>query len=329
MAWRAAVIGCGRMGCLFADQTSALGVYSHAQAYALCPQTQLVGLCDINPSLARSCGERWETRAFSDPEELLDATRPQIISVCTPDATHYDVALKALDGKETKALFMEKPLALSLEQASEIIEKAEKKGALIAVNYMRRYAAGFQEAAQMVADGALGDLITMSGFYTKGVKHNGTHWFDLARWLAGEIRQVQAWNPLADKADDPCIHVALDFESGLRGYLHAARADAYSVFELDLLGTQGRLRLVDADMRFEHFAVGHSPWYQGYKVLKPTNNMPAMLGDVVLKAIENLVNCLEKGGAPLCTGHDALKVLAIAQSAIESLPQKGSPATPA
>lgn len=329
MAWRAAVIGCGRMGSLFADQASPLGIYSHAQAYAICPQTQLVGVCDIDPGLARSCGARWETQAFSDPAELLDKTKPQIISICTPDETHYDLALMALDAQDVRALFMEKPLAILLDQANEVLERAVEKDVIIAVNYMRRYAPGFQEAARLVADGALGELITMSGFYTKGVMHNGTHWFDLARWLAGDVRQVQAWNPLHDKADDPCLDVAVDFRNGLRGYLHAARADAYSVFELDLLGTKGRLRLVDADMQFERFKVDDSPWYQGYKVLKPNSTLPAMLGDVVLKAAEDLVRCLDNGGAPLCTGHDALKALAIAERALESLSCKSPPAAPA
>ncbi len=325
MAWQAAVIGCGRMGSLFADQASPLGVYSHAQAYALCPETDLVGVCDIDPAQAQSCGDRWETQAFSNPDELLEKTRPQIVSICTPDATHYELALLALDSKEVKALFMEKPLALSLDQARDIVDRAEKQGVHIAVNYMRRYAPDFQEAARLVAKGALGELITLSGVYTKGVMHNGTHWFDLARWLAGEVSRVQAWNPLGDKADDPCLDVALDFASGLRGYLHAGRADAYSVFELDLIGTQGRLRLVDAEMRFERSFVGDSPWYQGYQVLRPADPLQAMLSDVALNAVEDLVHCLAKGREPLCTGSDAFKALGMARSALESLQSDSVP----
>ncbi len=313
------------MGSLFADQAGSLGIYSHAQAYAACPDTELVAVCDRDPERAEACRERWGAGgAYSRPEDLLAEARPQIVSICTPDPTHHSLALQVLGSPEVRAVFMEKPLALDLKEAREVVELAQAKGVKLAVNYMRRYAPGFRQAARLLAAGELGELIAVSGFYTKGVMHNGTHWFDLARWLVGEVSEVRAWNPLGDTAADPCLEVALEFAGGLRGRLHPARAEDYTIFELDLVGSQGRLRLVDADMRFERYQVGPSPWYQGYQVLRPAEPIDALLRDVVLRGVEDLVRCLRTGGRPRCSGQDALAALAIARAALDSAEKGGA-----
>lgn len=330
MVWRAAVIGCGRMGHLFARQAPHLGVYAHAQAYAACPATQLVAVCDPDPDLARDCAQTWGAGAwFQDPRSLLAEAQPQIVSICSPDPTHYQLALAALETPGLRALFMEKPLALDLDQAARVVELARARGVVLAVNYLRRYCRGFQAARRSLAAGELGPVQAVSGFYTKGVAHNGSHWFDLVRFLVGEITWVRAWPGPDQDPDDPGLEVELGLAGGVTARLHACRAAAYSVFELDILGEAGRLRLVDAAMRWECWRVGESPWYQGYRVLRPGRPRSASLKNATLAAVRDLTACLRRGGEPLCSGREALAALAVAQAARESAAAGGQPRTPA
>ena len=320
MAWRAAVIGCGLIGSQFSERAMGLGVYSHAEAYHVSPDFDLAAVCDPDASRLDQCARRWKVRgAYTEAADLLARERPEVVSICSPDPTHYQLALMALDSPGLKALFMEKPLALELGQTPQIVARAEARGVVLAVNYLRRYSPAFQEVRRRIRSGGLGRLQAVGGFYTKGIRHNGTHWLDLARWLVGEVESVQAWDSLGEAAEDPTVDLRLKFKDGPAGWLQGCRAGAYSVFELDILGEAGRLRLVDAQQVFELQRVGESAFYQGYRTLQPPEMIEARLKDLLLLAVEDLAACLnEEGREPLCSGRDALAALAIAEAAAEA-----------
>jgi predicted dehydrogenase len=330
MAWRAAVIGCGLIGSQFSERALGLGVYSHAEAYHVCPDFTLAAVCDPDPDRLASCARRWGVAgAYARAGDLLAGERPAVVSICAPDPAHFELALLALDSPGLKALFMEKPLALDLDQARRIVELAEERGVVLAVNYLRRYSPAFQEARRRIRAGELGRLQAVGGYYTKGIRHNGSHWLDLVRWLVGEVASVQAWNGLGEAGDDPTLDLRLRFQDGPAGWLLGCRAEAYSVFELDILGEAGRLRLVDAQQVFESQRVGESAFYQGYRTLQPPELIEARLRDLLLRAVEDLAACLrEPGRQPLCTGRDALAALAIAEAAADSA-LRGAEANPA
>lgn len=326
MAWRAAVIGCGLIGSRFSERAQGLGVYSHAEAYHVCPDFELAAVCDPDPGRLEQCARSWGVRAaYARAADLLARERPAVVSICSPDPSHNELALMALESPGLKALFMEKPLALELGQARRIVALAEERGVVLAVNYLRRYSPAFQEARRRILAGDLGRLQAVGGYYTKGIRHNGTHWLDLARWLVGEIESVQAWNGLDEGGDDPTLDLRLTFREGPTGWLKGCRAEAYSVFELDLLGEAGRLRLVDAQQVFAAQTVGESAFYQGYHTLQPPKLIEARLKDLLLLAVEDLAGCLrEKGRESLCSGYDALAALAVAEAAAESARRGGA-----
>src|SRR5205823_374868 len=78
----------------FADDPgfATAGVCTHAQAYAQCEATQLVAICDKDAAKLERCGQRWHVAArYRDAGRLLAEEQPQIVSVCTPDHTHYEL----------------------------------------------------------------------------------------------------------------------------------------------------------------------------------------------------------------------------------------------
>lgn len=318
---RAAVVGCGWIGSEVADDPRAQGIQAHAAAYVACEQTELVAVCDADSSRMLKAAQRWNVSGrFTDCEQLLQQSRPDIVSVCTPDAAHAAVIRAALDCDSVKAIVAEKPIAASLEEARQLVQLAEQRGVLIAVNYLRRLTLSHQQARERIAAGELGTIQSVQGSYTKGVAHNGTHWFDLARWFMGDVVSAQAWASAASPyGEDPTCHVRLQFASGASAYLQGLDSASYTVFEMDICGTRGRLKIEDSGMQFRWSEVAASPHYSNYQVLRETSSQSGSYADVGLRLIEDVVDALRNGREPRCTGKDAMNALAVAHAARRSL----------
>ena len=321
MRYRAALIGCGKIGSLYADDPRMKGdVYSHAEAYVRCPGTELVAVCDADPASAAQCAARWQVAAsFTDVDAMVRSVRPELVSVCTPDATHFGVVSQLLAAAHPpRAILCEKPLALSVAQGRQMVAAAAERGVVLAVMFMRRHARNFQALKQLLAAGELGAVQAVHGWYTKGVVHNGSHWFDLLRFLVGEVSWVQAWNRCADDAADPTLDVLLGLQHGALASLQGCDPRLFNVFEMDVMGTAGRVRITDNGYSIVCTRAADSPRYTGYRELVP---LPCELGDrrdVMLHAVEDLVASLATPRAPASVGMDGVAALAIGQAALQA-----------
>lgn len=325
MAFRAAIVGCGLIGSEFSATDSLPGVWSHAQAYSANPDTELVAVCDANLEKLEKCASRWGVPGkHSDFSTMLRAENPDIVSICTPDATHFELIKLALLHPSVRAVFAEKPLASRLEEAEELVNMAEKKGVLLAVNHTRRYAPGFIRLQKNIASGFIGKIQAVSGLYTKGTLHNGSHWFDLANYLLGPVACVSGFDSLKEQNGDPTLNVRLEFANGAPGSLLACDADAFAVFEMDIIGVLGRARIADSGFTIEIYHLANSPFGAGYKKLALAEKIAGGLGEALPNAVADLVRCLKEGGAPLCSGQDALRALRIGFAAQHSA-KTGSP----
>jgi predicted dehydrogenase len=317
--YRAAVIGCGRIGSEVADDPKFKSVYAHAHAYAVSPRTDLVALCDADQSKLKRAAERWKVAAcYNDPNELLAKERPDIVSICTPDETHHALISAALASPATRAVLAEKPIALTLPDATELIGSAAERGIILAVNYSRRYANNHRQLRDWLRNGGIGEIRSVMGTYTKGTLHNGTHWFDLARFLIGEVVQVWGFNVLQEESNDPTLDAVLKFTEGTIAHLVGCDANSFSVFEMDLIGRDGRVRIVDSGNMIETYDVGPSRYYVNYNEATLRERREGGMEDTTLNAVENLVECIDKHCQPLCTGNDAIAALAIASAVRES-----------
>jgi predicted dehydrogenase len=319
--WRAAVIGCGWIGSGVADDPRADGIQAHAAAYTACGNTELVGVCDADPARAEQAARRWGLRrGLGEVSELLASVRPQIVSVCTPDATHAAVLREVLGSADIRAVVVEKPVALDLAEARSMVDLARSRGVTLAVNHTRRFAPSHIEAHRRILAGDIGRVLAVTGVYTKGVLHNGTHWFDLAHWLVGRITRVQAWPGATDPArPDPTCHARMIFADGQTGFLLGMDEERYTIFEMDILGTLGRLRISDSGMRLAWYSVAESPYFSGYRTLQSPEVAAAGFKDVALRMVEDVVAALRQRIQPRCSGEDGVAALAAADAARRSL----------
>lgn len=315
MTRRAAVIGCGFIGA--SPVLPGSGVQSHAAAWTHHPGVQLVGLADPDPERLQAAATRWSVQsAFATAAELLERLKPDIVSLCSPDATHGEVLDLILDQPSVRAVLAEKPLALDVAQAEALVAKADRRGIVLAVNYVRRFAPSHQQLRRWLEGEPIGDIELVRGTYVRGLKHNGTHWFDLARFLVGNIVGVRGFGDVADDALDATIDVAMEFDTGARGLLHGLRDVRYSFFEMDLIGRKGRVRVIDSGQRVEVFTAAPSRRFPGFRDLIPVPGPDGGLSDLLMHAGSDLVEALATGRAPACTGADAVVALSLADQAI-------------
>jgi predicted dehydrogenase len=322
---RAAVLGCGAIGAGSGRSHPDLGVMTHAGAYAACPDTELVAVCDAGRERARECGERWGVRAYTDAAALLAAEQPELVSVATPDATHAELVAVCLQAPGVRAVLAEKPLALRLDDAAGLVALARARGAVLAVNYTRRFAPPFRALAAELAGGALGELQHVSGVYVKGLAHNGTHWLDLLRLLAGEPRSVRGWDRLGEGGEDPTLDAELTLPDGAGVRLAGLDTHRFTAFEMDLLFTRGRVRVAESGHVLERWDVGADPRNPGYRVLLARTPQSAAMRDGVLHAVADVARSVRDGRAPACGGDDAVAALELAEAIRASAARDGQP----
>ncbi|HEX2721393.1 MAG TPA: Gfo/Idh/MocA family oxidoreductase [Gemmatimonadaceae bacterium] len=317
----AALVGCGKIGSEFADDPLMLGdVFSHAEAYEVCPDTDLIAVVDVDPAKLERCGDRWDVSArFTTVAGMLDAARPDIVSVATPTPTHFAVLSQILSSSSPpRAILCEKPIASTLYQAQRVLSLARERGVLLVVMHMRRYAENMRNLQRFLKEGGIGELRNVSGWLTKGTVHNGTHWFDLLRFLVGEVHWVHAMNTLCEPGDDPTFDVALGLANGMLATMRSAEVANFTICEMDIMGSRGRAQIVDSSYRVDISTAVPSPRYSGYVELVPS---AVDMGDrkhVMLHAVEDIVKCLTTGCAPQSSGEDGLEALRIGLAAHES-----------
>ena len=119
--FRVAIVGCGWAGSRYDERPADGTRFSHAGAYADFPRTTVVAVCDADPGRATECARFWDiASAYSDLSAMLREATPDLVSVCTPDATHAAVIRACLECKSVKGLLAEKPLAMNLDDALDV-----------------------------------------------------------------------------------------------------------------------------------------------------------------------------------------------------------------
>ncbi len=319
--YSAGLIGCGKIGSLFADDPLMhADVFSHAEAYTVCQRTELVAVVDTDQAARDKCGERWNVAVrYGNVSEMMEKSKPDIVSVATPTQTHYAILVQLLSGDNLPmAILAEKPLASTLVQAERVVQLAKEKGVLLVVMHMRRYASNMRNLRDFIRSGGIGEIRNVSGWLTKGTVHNGTHWFDLLRYLVGEVEWVHGIDSLGEGGDDPTLDVAMGLENGMLATMRSAEHRNFTICEMDIMGTKGRAQIVDSSYQVQISTAVPSPRYTGYVELVPSSVDMGDRKDVMLHAVEDIVHCLDTGARPQSTGEDGVAALRIALAARES-----------
>ena len=150
-----------------------------ARAYHAHPRTKIVALCDLIEERLNTLGEEVNVSArYTDLDEMIQQTRPDIVAIPTGTEFHYDLCMRVLE--HGVHIEVEKPMCVDLVQADAVIAKAEEKGVQVAVHHQGRVGASMQALTRAFNAGKIGELRYMygsgKGYYGGyGLMNIGTH----------------------------------------------------------------------------------------------------------------------------------------------------------
>jgi inositol 2-dehydrogenase len=282
------------------------------------------------------------SHAVADAYELLTVPGVDAVVIATPTSTHHDLVVAA--AKAGKAIFCEKPLALTLEETRSMLEVVARAQVPLQVGFMRRFDAAYQRAKTLIADGQIGYPVTFKSLsrdpfcppsnYMDPAKSGGLildmaiHDFDLARWLMGsEVERVTAegtvlvCNDLASVGDIDNALINMRFVNGALGNIEVSRNAFYGYdIRTEVLGSEGAVMIG---------AHQHTPVLLLNRAGAHHDVMPYLMerfGDAYRAQLQHFVDCLYKGQSPSVSGAEAFAACKIGIAATRSY-QSGRPVT--
>ena len=142
MAPNIAVVGCGYWGKNIVRNFHQLGV--------------LRWVCDSREEIAREAGEKYKVRSSVTLDEVLTDPEVEGVAIAAPAASHYDLAMRCL--LADKHVFVEKPLALHLEDGQRLVAAAHSRGRTLMVGHILQYHPAILRLKEMIDQGELGRI---------------------------------------------------------------------------------------------------------------------------------------------------------------------------
>jgi predicted dehydrogenase len=218
----------------------------------------VVGVADPS-SEARALAERAGVRAVADPLELLDDPAVAVAVVCAPTHVHAELGLAVLE--RGKHLFLEKPIAASVEDGIRLVEAAEAAGTVAAVGFNHRYHPLHGRARELLEAGAQGPVRSIQTAFCQPLAAGelaawrrsratgggvlldlASHQVDLVRWLLADEVVSAGAEIESGASEDDAARIELRTAAGVAvsGYFsyRAARCDV-----LRITGTTGTIEL--------------------------------------------------------------------------------------
>ncbi len=219
---------------------------------------ELVAVCDLNAEVAHeAAAQSGHPQVFTDFAELLHQVRPDIVAICTNNATHARLTIQAAEAG-VRGIYCEKPMAINMSEAREMVEACRSRDTPLIINHQRRLGADLVAARNLIESGAIGDLVELRGANAGDMLSDGTHAIDSLMWLAGDPKPLWVLGQLHRDTEDRHWEkrTKINGEPGFR-YGHAVENGTIAQ-----VGLEKKLRL---HLRTGEFAAGTV--YQEYEIV--------------------------------------------------------------
>lgn len=226
--FKVALVGCGRIS------------KNHFDALRKVEGLTISAVCDIVPERAEAAGAQEGVAAFTSYEEMLQRADCDIVSVCTPSGLH--AAQGALAARAAKHVITEKPMAITLGQADDLVKACDDAGVFLFVVKQNRLNPPIQLLRRAVDKGRFGRIFLANTtvrwqrpqdyydaapwrgtweFDGGAIMNQASHYVDLIQWLVGPVESVMAKTATQARrieAEDSGVAL-LKFRSGALGVI--------------------------------------------------------------------------------------------------------------
>ena len=318
MVYRAGIIGCGNIGSNLDCDPLRKEIWTHAGAYSKTKKVKLVSAADIEEKKLKIFSQRWKVnRVYVDYKKMFKNECLDIVSICTPTSLHRKMTIDAADSG-VKAIFCEKPIARSLEEADEMIKVCKRNRVVLAINQMRRWDPLYLKVKKLLIKDEIGKLQTIVGYVDTALFMNSIHLLDMILYFAGNIDWMigflqKDFIRIVDGKPDPGGLSYVRFKNGTHGFIKATgKSWEYHMFEIDLQGDQGRIRLYNDGHKAELYKFKKSKHFSGYKELSRSKFPLIDNKERIVNAVKDIIRAIETGREPACSGADGRAALEFA-----------------
>jgi inositol 2-dehydrogenase len=248
------LIGLGRLGSVYA------GYFAQRISGA-----RLAAVADADAAIAELHAQKLGvSKWYGHYQDLLADAEIDAVVIVTPTRTHGEIVTAAAE--RGKAIYCEKPMSLSLDEACSMQQAVERARIFFHPAFTRRFDKGYVAAKRKIEEGAIGaplvfksssrDPFRPSLEFLDPAKSGGIitdmgiHDLDIARWLVGEIQSVYsiggaiAYPEMAPINDQDNTITSLNFESGALGTVDLSRSGVYGYdIRTEVLGSKGTLKI--------------------------------------------------------------------------------------
>lgn len=299
----AAVVGVGYLGRF------------HAQKYAKLPASELVAVVDADPQRAASVADELGVAHYTDYRRLLGEV--EAVSIAAPTTLHHEIARAFLDSGSH--VLVEKPITVSVAEASDLIEAAERQSRVLQVGHLERF-----NAALIAMQGRLHEPLFIESHRLAPYNPRGTdvnvvldlmiHDIDIVlNVLRAEVTNIQAAGTQVLSDDIDIVNARLEFSNGCVANVTASRVALKSERKMRFFQQDACLSV---DFQKRLLTVHH----KGEREMFP--GVPEIVGedyafgdnDAILAEIEAFLGSIRAGTPPVVSGHDGRRAL---QTAIE------------
>lgn len=273
--------------------------------------------------------------------------QPDAVIVANPTALHLDVAIPAAEAG--CHLFLEKPVSGSLDRLDQLAAAAKRSSSRILVGFQFRFHPTLKKAAELIAAGAIGKVLTAHAHWGEyvpnwhpwedyrqayvaredlggGVIRTLTHPLDYMRWLVGEVDGLVSLNghlsPLEMDVED-VAEISLRFASGAIGGVHVNYVQRPPVHRLEIVGTSGTIRWDNADgiLHLYRLAQSFGEWSANppaaeYESFAPPEGFDRNV--MFIEQAKHFIAVVRGEAEPVCSLHDGVRALEMALAARES-----------
>ena len=314
--YRAAVVGCGRMGSTIDDEHIGMPHYpwpwAHAPAIVEARNVELVAASDVDEEKLKDFERRWGVKAlYLDYREMVDRERPDLVAVTTGPDERSEV-VEGLAELGVKAIFATKPMCRSLKEADAMIDTCREHGTVLAIACHLNWYGWYTRGRELIADGVIGSLRSMVCHSSSSLSNLQSHTLALfrlfagapARWVFGLMDSEEAAQGEKDLSGSGLIV----YDNGVRAIMNTRCETSPFSWTLEFIGEKGRIISRHAHAHFELWSElpdtkeiiqkpFPGPWY-------PRSSM--------VDAIEGVCRSIERGEEQICPGEFGREGLEIA-----------------
>ncbi len=320
---------------------------SHVSALNSAPRVELVAAAAHTDTERKQFQEYGISTIYSSYEEMLADANLEIVEIDTDPIQLYNMTLAAAE--RGIHVLGEKPIAISLAHADEMVAACDLAGIQLAIYNIRRCDPYHVHAKRLLEEGYIGELLSMRGTlrnsYPSGhsLINLGTHLFDIARYFAGDVDWLDGHvttdgKPATSKEVQPHpggmgpmvgdkATTMLGFKNGVTATVEFWRAEP-EYFGIELIGTNGALavRVPESPCPLMHRSDALWSDLPEANIWQPINLSAAELAgrspgswDAVYRiAVEEFVRCIETGDEHPLSGVQAVKALELILGTYES-----------